>query len=64
MKSLKEALLNRPKNVDVAGMAADAAEEYIKANYNHSGELTFENLKSLEGAPKRVKRIDCDERLK
>ena len=47
MKSLKEALLNRPKNIDVARMTQTAAEEYINANYNHSGELTFENVNGV-----------------
>ena len=47
MKSLKEALLNRPKNVDVTRMAQTVAEEYINANYNHSGELTFENVNGV-----------------
>ena len=44
MKSLKEALLNRPKNIDVTRMVA---EEYINANYNHSSELTFENVNGV-----------------
>ena len=41
MKSLKEALLNRPKNIDVARMVA---EEYINTNYSIKGNLTFENV--------------------
>ena len=47
MKSLKEALLNRPKNIDVAGMAADAAEAYINANYTIEGNLAFENVNGV-----------------
>ena len=50
MKSLKEALLNRPKNIDVARMVA---EEYIKANYIIKGELTFENVNGAYI-------VDCD----
>lgn len=41
MKSLKEALLNRPKIIDVARMVA---EEYINTNYSIKGNLTFENV--------------------
>ena len=41
MKSLKEALLNRPKNIDVARVVA---EEYINNNYNIKGKLTFEYI--------------------
>ena len=41
MKSLREALLNRPKNLDVANIAA---EEYINTNYIIKGKLTFENV--------------------
>lgn len=44
MKSLKEALLNRPKNIDVARMAA---EEYINNNYKIDGKLTFENVNGV-----------------
>lgn len=44
MKSLKEALLNRPKNIDVARMVA---EEYINANYNIKGKLSFENVNGV-----------------
>ena len=44
MKSLKEALLNRPKNIDVARMAA---EEYINANYKIKGNLTFETVSGV-----------------
>ena len=44
MKSRKEALLNRPKNIDVARMAA---EEYINNNYNIDGKLTFENVNGV-----------------
>ena len=38
MKSLKEALLNRPKNIDVARMAA---ETYINNNYKIDGKVNF-----------------------
>ena len=41
MKTLKEALLNRKKNIDVARLAA---EEYINANYIIKGKLTFETV--------------------
>lgn len=41
MRSLKEALLNRSKNIDVVSIAA---EEYINVNYEIDGELTFENV--------------------
>ena len=41
MKSLKEALLNKPKNIDVAWMAI---EEYINNNYNIEGKLSFKNV--------------------
>ena len=44
MKSLKEALLNRKKNIDVARLAA---EEYINANYTIDGKLTFENVNGV-----------------
>ena len=44
MKSLKEALLNRPENIDVAEMVA---EEYIKANYTVEGKLTFETVNGV-----------------
>ena len=44
MKSLREALLNRPKNLDVARMVA---EEYIRANYTVKGNLTFENVRGV-----------------
>ena len=44
MKSLKEALLNRPKNIDVARMVA---EEYINANYTVKGNLIFENVNGV-----------------
>ena len=97
-------LLNRPKNINVAEIAA---REYINTNYKIFGNLTFENvngvcivncdggveiknirigkltdgfewgevnrhfdcshcinLKSLEGAPKKVRKIDCDSKLK
>ena len=38
MKSLKEALLNRPKNVDVSQVAV---AEYINTNYTTRGRLTY-----------------------
>ena len=38
MKGLREALLNRPKNIDVA---STTAEEYINTNYIIKGKLTF-----------------------
>ena len=44
MKSLREALLNRPKNIDVA---STTAEEYINANYTVKGNLTFENVRGV-----------------
>lgn len=44
MKSLKESLLNRPKNIDVVSIAA---EEYINANYNIEGKLTFETVNGI-----------------
>ena len=47
MRSLKEALLNRSKNIDVAGMAIDAAKAYINANYNIEGKLTFEIVNGI-----------------
>ena len=39
MRSLKEALLNRPKNVEINTLWA---EEYIRKNYQEFGNLTFE----------------------
>ena len=52
MKSLKEALLNeallnRPKKVDVVEIVAAAAEAYINDNYIVSGKLTFENVNGV-----------------
>ena len=44
MKSLKEALLNRKKNIDVARLAA---EEYINTNYIIKGKLTFETVNGI-----------------
>ena len=44
MKSLKEALLNRPKNIDVVSIAA---EEHINTNYNIEDKLTFENVNGV-----------------
>ena len=41
MKSLKEALLNRSKNIDVVRMVA---EEYINTNYEVRGKLTFKYI--------------------
>lgn len=41
MKSLREALLNRPKNIDVA---STTAEEYINTNYTIKGKLIFETI--------------------
>lgn len=38
MKSLKEALLNRPKNIDVSQVAV---AEYININYKTKGKLTY-----------------------
>ena len=37
-------LLNRPKNINVAGMAIAAAEAYINANYDVYGKLAYENV--------------------
>ena len=47
MKSLKEALLNRPKNINAANVASAIAEEYINANYTIDGKLTFENVNGV-----------------
>ena len=52
MKSLKEALLNeallnRPKKVDVVEIVAAAAEAYINDNYIVAGKLTFENVNNM-----------------
>ena len=47
MKSLKEALLNRSKNVDVVGLAADMAKTYINDNYTVYGKLTFANINGV-----------------
>ena len=44
MKSLREALLNRPKNIDVTSIAA---EEYINTNYIIKGKLTFETVNGV-----------------
>ena len=42
MKSLKEALLNRSKSIDVANVAMEMIERYINTNYTTRGKLTFE----------------------
>lgn len=44
MKSLKEALLNRPKNIDVTEIAA---KEHINANYSIGGELTYKTVNGV-----------------
>ena len=40
-------LLNRPKNINAANVASAIAEEYIKSNYDISGNLTFENVSGM-----------------
>ena len=47
MKSLREALLNRKKNIDVTRLAQTVAEEYINTNYIIKGKLTFENVRGV-----------------
>ena len=41
MKSLREALLNRPKNIDVA---STTAEEYINTNYIIKGRFIHDDI--------------------
>ena len=44
MKSLKELLLEKLENINAVQIAA---EEYINANYNFEGELTYENINGI-----------------